>query len=74
MKATEAVRSIMKEQGVGLSKLSDRMEMEPRRVSDRLRQENISIDKLNEMLRALDYKIFIAPRETRRPVGSFEIE
>lgn len=74
MKAVEAVRAIMKEQDIGTNKMADRMGKPARLVSDRLSQENISLSKLNEMLRILDYKIQIVPRETRAIDGSFDIE
>jgi len=76
MKANEAVRTIMEKQGVGLSQLAKRTEKSPRLVSDRLRMENISLDKLNELLRVLDYKIVIVPHN--KPIsedkGEFVIE
>ncbi len=61
-------------QGVGTNKMADRMNRPPRFVSDRLRLENISFEKADEMLRLLDYKIVIVPREARVPEGGFEIE
>ena len=74
MKATEATREIMKEQGVGVSKLADRLNIKPNVTSERLRQQNISVSKLNEILRALDYKIVLVPREATVPKGGYEIE
>ena len=74
MKAVEAVRAIMKEQDIGTNKMADRMGKPARLVSDRLSQENISLTKLKEMLRILDYKVIIVPRETRVPEGGFEVE
>ena len=74
MKAVEAVRAIMKEQGVGTNKMADRMGKPARLVSDRLSQENISIVKLNEMLRLLDYKVVIVPRASRVPDGGYEVD
>lgn len=64
----------MKLQGVGTNKMADRMNRPPRFVSDRLRLENISFEKADEMLRLLDYKIVIVPREARVPEGGFEID
>lgn len=74
MKANEAVREIMTQQEVGLSALASRIGKTPRLVSDRLSQENISIEKLNEMLRALDYKIMIVPRSHTKKSGEYEVE
>ena len=74
MKAVEAVRAIMKEQDIGTNKMADRMGKPPRLVSDRLSQDNISITKLNEMLRLLDYKVMFVPRDTRIPDGGYEVD
>ena len=74
MKANEAVREIMTQQEVGLSVLASRIGKTPRLVSDRLSQENISIEKLNELLRALDYKIMIVPRSHTKKSGEYEVE
>lgn len=74
MKAVEAVRKIMDAQDVGTNKMADRLGKPARLVSDRLSQENISIVKLNEMLRLLDYKVILVPRDARTPEGGFEVE
>lgn len=74
MKTQEALRSIMEEQGVGLSKLASRMEKPVNTISERLRQENISIEKLSEILRVLDYKVVILPSSTTVPKGGYEIK
>lgn len=74
MKATDVVREIMRNQEVGLNKVADRMGKTPRLVSDRLSQDNISIAKLNELLKVLDYKIMVVPRDAKRPAGSYDVE
>ena len=74
MKSNKAVRQIMKDRGVGTNTLADRLGKPARLVSDRLSQENISIEKLDEMLRLLDYKIVVLPRDARLPEGGIEIE
>lgn len=74
MKTTEAVREVMKRQEVGVNALAAKLDSPPRRISERLSQENISISKLREMLRILDYKVVIVPRTTRLPEGGIEIE
>ena len=74
MKTNEAVRDIMKQQEVGVSALASRIGKTPRLVSDRLSMENISIEKLNEMLRVLDYKIVIVPRSRTTKSGEYEVE
>ena len=74
MKTQEAVRSIMASQEVGLSKLANRMEKPVNTISERLRQENISVSKLEEILRVLDYKIVVMPRNGVLPKGGYEIK
>lgn len=74
MKANVAVREIMSSNGVGLSALASRLDKTPRLVSDRLSQENISIEKLNEMLRVLDYKIVVVPRNRTAKTDEYEVE
>lgn len=74
MKTSEAVREVMKDKGIGVNQMADRLDKSPRLVSERLSQENISITKLREMLRVLDYKIAILPRDTKLPENAFEIE
>ena len=74
MQSNEAVRTIMKEQGVGLTKLSERMDKGVSVISERLRQSNISVKNLREILRALDYRIVIIPRDVSIPKGGYEIE
>ena len=74
MKAVFAIREIMKMQEIGVNKLADRLNKKQNVISERLRQDNISVSKLNELLRVLDYKILIVPRNTSVPKDSFEIE
>lgn len=74
MKTGEAVREVMKAKEVGVNQMAHRLEKTPRLVSERLSQENISIAKLREILRVLDYKVVIVPREARVPEGGYEVE
>lgn len=64
MTTREALKTIMEKRGVGTNKLADRMGKPPRFISDRIRSKNITILHLNELLRMLDYKIVLVPRET----------
>lgn len=74
MKTGNAVREVMKLKEVGVNKMADRLGKSPRLISERLSQDNISITKLNEMLRVLDYKIVIAPRDAKTPENGYEVE
>lgn len=74
MKANEAVRKVMEVQGVGATQVANRLGKTPRLVCDRLAMENISIEKLNDLLRVLDYKVVVVPKSSRVPDGGYEIE
>ncbi len=74
MNVSETMKEIMKIKGVRPAVLADRLNIKPNVLSERFRQKNISVGKLGEMLRLLDYKIVLLPREAKIPEGGFEIE
>lgn len=77
MKATEALREIMKVKGIRPCVLRNRLGMDASRNSVlmmRLTQENISVGKLNEMLRVMDYKLVVMPSSERISGDSYEVE
>lgn len=81
IKATEAVREIMKNQGKTMSGLAQSMpadndgkEVPVRRISERLSQENISVKVLDEMLRVLGYKIVLMPTDESVPTNSYTVK
>lgn len=73
MLAVDIIREIIKSQELGVNEYSRRLGKSPRLVSDRLHHPNISIDKLQEMLRVLDYKILIVPGDRRVKDGEYEV-
>ena len=54
--------------------LCDRLKIKSNVLAERFKQKNVSVEKLNDMLRAMDYKVVIVPRDARIPEGGFEIE
>lgn len=74
MRATEALRKVMELKSVKPSMLCDRLGIKSNVLSERFKQKNISVEKLNEMLKVMDYKIVIVPRESRILTDGFEIE
>ncbi|MBR3149510.1 MAG: hypothetical protein IKF64_05000 [Eubacterium sp.] len=74
MKASDAIRKIMKDNDFTLVQISKTLNTSVRLVSDRLRMKNISLSKLSELLNAIDYKIVIIPKNTQVPDGGYEIE
>ena len=74
MIAMEAVKEVMKLKEVRPAVLCDRLGIKSNVLSERFKQKNVSVSKLNEMLRLMDYKVVLVPRETRIPEGGFEVE
>lgn len=74
MIAMEAVREIMKLKDIRPAVLCDRLKIKSNVLSERFKQKNVSVEKLNDMLRAMDYKVVVVPRDTRIPEGGYEIE
>ena len=74
MKVMEIVKEVMRIKDVRPAVLCDRLKIKANVLSERFTQKNISIVKLDEMLRAMDYKIIIAPRETKIQENCFEVE
>ena len=74
MKATQALKKVMEIREVKPAALCDRLNIKSNVLSERFKQENISVAKLNEMLKAMDYKIVVVPRDARVPEGGIDIE
>jgi predicted DNA-binding protein (UPF0251 family) len=56
---------LMEEQNVGITELAVKMNIKPATLWDRLKSpktKNLTVGKLNEMLRALGYEVVIMPR------------
>ena len=74
MNAMLAVKEIMSRKDIRPSVLCDRLGIKSNVLSERFKQKNVSVEKLNEMLKMMDYKIVVLPREARLPDGGIEIE
>ena len=77
MNAKTVVRDIMAKKGVGTNALADMIGKPARLVSDRLsmdKSDNISVGKLEEMLRVMGYKIVIMPREERMDSEWYKVD
>ena len=69
-----AVREVMKLRRMRLIDVAERLGVRASLIADRLGQENISIGKLEDILRVMDYKIAIVPKEAKLPDGAIYIE
>lgn len=74
MKASTAVREIMAANNETIPTLMDKLNIHYSTLSERLRQDNISIAKLDQMVRALGYKIVLMPSTTKEEKGWYRIE
>lgn len=74
MKAGDAIKKVMEEQGARVSQIAYMTGKKSNVISERLSQENISVGKMLEMLRVLNYKIVIMPRDAKTQDGWYEIE
>lgn len=74
MTALEAVKEVMRIKNVKQIELAERIKVRQNTLSERLTQKNVSVQKLDEMLNAMDYKIIIVPRNAKVPENGFEVE
>ena len=77
MLVKKAIRAIMDRKGIGLNALAHRLGKNSQFVSDKLNPAkglNMSTDKLDELIRAMGYKIVLVPEETKLKDGWYEVE
>lgn len=74
MKPTDIIRNIVLSKSMKYSELAYRLNIGQNVLNERLRQKNISIDKMNEMLQALGYKMVVVPYNTPVKDEWFEIK
>lgn len=73
MKATTILKTIMTEKGIGNSVLGKRIGIAHNVIYQRLRQDNIGINALSQMLGAMDYKVIIVPADRRVRDDEYEV-
>lgn len=77
MKAREIVKTIMNTLNVTNATMAARLSISQAALWDRLntkKLKDIPVSTLNEMLKVLDYKIVIVPRETRVPTNGYTVD
>ena len=73
MKATTILKTIMTEKGIGNSVLGKRIGIAHNVIYQRLRQDNIGINALSQMLGAMDYKVNVVPADRRVRDDEYEV-
>ena len=74
MKAGDAIKKVMSEKSVKVAQMAYMTGKKSNVISERLSQENISVGKMMEMLRVLEYKVVIMPRDAKMQDGWYEVE
>ena len=74
MIAMEALKEVMKIREIRPAVLCDRLGIKSNVLSERFKQKNVSVTKLNEMLRLMDCKIVVVPRDSRVPEGGLSMK
>lgn len=74
MTTMEAVKEIMKRKGVRPSDLCEALGIKSNVLSERFKQKNVSVTKLNEMVGLMDYKIVLAPADKELDEDCYEVE
>lgn len=74
MKAGDAIKKVMSEKSVKVAQMAYMTGKKSNVISERLSQENISVGKMMEMLRVLEYKAVIMPRDAKMQDGWYEVE
>ena len=74
MKTMDAYKEIMKIKELRPTDICEQLGIKSNVLSERFKQKNISVTKLNEMLSIAGYKILLVPQDTEVTEGTFEVE
>ena len=74
MIAMEAVKEIMKRKEVRPSTLYEALGIKSNVLSERFKQKNVSVSKLNEMIRLMDYRVVLVPSDKPLDDDCIEVE
>lgn len=77
MTGREIIKAIMEKVNVSNATLAHRLKIKPTAMWDRLNSskiKDIPLATLDEMVRALDYKVLIVPSTSKCPKDGFEVE
>ena len=70
----EAVKEIMKRKEVRPSTISEALGIKSNVLSERFKQKNVSVSKLNEMVRLMDYRVVLVPSDKSLDDDCIEVE
>lgn len=73
MKACDVIREVMKIRGMTVNGLVEKLGVKQSTMSQRLKQDNLSSDKMIDMLTAMDYRLVAVPIGKKLPDGAIEV-
>lgn len=74
MKATKAIKEAMERENIVQSSLANKIGVTPQALNMRLGYDNISADKMYEMLNAMGYEIVIRPKQKKHKDSEIVID
>lgn len=78
MTAKQVINAILKAKNIKPTALASRLGIAYPSLFDRINEngksKDMTVDKLSEMARVMDYKVVVVPRESRVPEGGYVIE
>lgn len=77
MTSKELIKLLMNEKEISNVDMAKELEITPAALWDRLnpkKTDNMTISKLNSMLKILGYKVMVVPSDTELPENAYEIE
>ena len=77
MTGREIIKAVMQTVGISNATLAHRLQIPPNVMWDRLNNKkvkDIPLATMNDMIRALDYKILIVPAGSKCPKDGFEVD
>ena len=74
MKYSEIATELIRANGLKYSTLGARIGISGNTARERSLLKNPTLKKMQELLRVMDYKVQVVPRDTRTPKGGYELE
>ena len=74
MKAREILKHILVDQRLTQVAIASRLGITRATMNNRIMRNNMSVETLNETLRAMDYKLVAMPASGKLPKDAYEVE
>lgn len=77
MRGREIIKKIMQDINLGNAELAGRLGVSNATVWERINNKNVKdipVSLLSSMVRVMDYKVIVVPKNTRTPNGGYEVD